>query len=119
MPSAREDYLLRMIQQLGVMLARLRERLTGKLTTAETEEVDRDAYAAIGMLLGPQAGVLNQLDADSAARLLGDPERVSLWVGLLRVRADTQRALGHADAAERLASRAEALEKTLRRSGKG
>jgi len=106
-----------MIQQLGVMLARLRERLTGKLTASDAEEVDREAYTAIGMLLGPQAGVLNQLDPDSAARLLGDAERVALWVGLLRVRADTQRTLGHEDAAARLAARADALERAARRRG--
>ena len=113
MPSAREDYLLRMIQQLGVMLARLRERLTGKLTQTDAEEVDREAYTAIGTLLGPQAAVLNQVDADSAARLLGDPDRVALWVGLLRVRAEAQRALGKNDGAGRLAARADALEKAI------
>jgi len=117
MPSAREDYLLRMIKQLGVVLARLRERLAGKATSADAEEVDREAHTGIGMLLGPQSGLLNQLDPDSAARLLGDAERVALWVGLLRVRADAQRLLGHGAAADRLAARAEALEKALRRRG--
>jgi hypothetical protein len=116
MPSAREDYLLRMIQQLGVVLARLRERLTGAAaTTTDAAEVDREAYAAIGTLLGPQAAVLNQLDADSAARLLGDAERVALWVSFLRVRAEAQRAMGRLDVADRLAARAEGLEKAAGR----
>ncbi len=122
MPSAREDYLLRMIQQLGVVLARLRERLTGLPATADATaaaEVDREAYAAIATLLGPQAAVLNQLDADSAARLLGDADRVALWVAFLRVRAEAQRTLGRPDAADRLAARAEALEKAVRGRGEG
>jgi hypothetical protein len=123
MPSAREDYLLRMIQQLGVVLARLRERLTGLSSTADATDaaaVDREAYASIGTLLGPQAGVLNQLDADSAARLLGDADRVSLWVAFLRIRAEAQRTMGRPDAADRLATRAEALERVIReRNGNG
>jgi hypothetical protein len=110
MPSAREDYLLRMIQQLGEMLRRLRERLTGKVDAGEAVEIEREAGQAIVTLLGPQASLLQQLDPASAVRLVADAHRVALWVGFLRLQADAQRASGRADAADRLAARAAALE---------
>ncbi len=114
MPTAREDYLIRLIQQLGEVLRRLRERLTGQTSGAEAVEVEREAGAAIGTLLGPQAPLLNQLDATSAARLLGDAERVRLWIALMRVQADAQRTGGRDDAAARSAARAAALEQAAR-----
>lgn len=113
MPSAREDYLLRMIQQIAAILARLRARLTGA-SGAEAAEVAREAGAAIATLLGPQASVLQQLDSASAARLVADADRVALWTALMRVQADALRASGRADAADRLAARATALEEAAR-----
>jgi hypothetical protein len=111
MPSAREDYLIRMIQQLGEVLRRLRARLAGKVDAGDAAEVEREAGAAIASLLGPQAPLLQHLDPASAVRLVADANRVALWVGFLRVQADAQRAAGRADAADRLAARAEALER--------
>jgi hypothetical protein len=113
MPSAREDYLLRMIQQIAAVLARLRERLTGA-SSAEAAEVEREAGAAIGTLLGPQAVLLGQLDPASAVRLVGAPDRVRMWVAFLHVQAEAQRMSGRADAADRLAARADALERSAR-----
>jgi hypothetical protein len=114
MPSAREDYLLRMIQQLGEVLRRLRERLTGQVDAGDAAEVDREAGAAITTLLGPQSPLLQQLDAASAVRLVGDPDRLGLWVALLRVQADARRADtrrgDREETADRLAARASALE---------
>lgn len=114
MPSAREDYLLRMIQQLGEVLARLRKRLMGQVDASDAAEVEREAGAAITTLLGPQTSLLQQLDPASAVRLIGDPERVGLWIALLRVQADARRAdrqrSDRDDTAERIAARASALE---------
>lgn len=114
MPSAREDYLIRMIQQMGEVLRRLRQRLTGQVDADDAAEVDREAGAAITTLLGPQAPLLRQLDAASAVRLIGDPERVGIWVALLRVQADARRAdtrrSDRDETADRLAARASALE---------
>jgi hypothetical protein len=110
MPSAREDYLIRLIQQMGEVLRRLRARLAGKVDAADTAEIEREAGQAIATLLGPQAVLLQQLDAASAVRLVADADRVALWTGLMRVQADAQRASGHEDAADRLVSRAAALE---------
>jgi hypothetical protein len=114
MPSAREDYLLRMLQQLGVVLTRLRERLTGAMGGAEAAEVEREAGGGIATLLGPQATLLQQLDPQSAVRLVGDADRVAMWIAFMRVQAEAQRASGRADAADRLAARAAALENAAR-----
>jgi hypothetical protein len=114
MPSAREDYLLRMIQQLGEVLRRLRARLIGKVDATEVAGIEREAGQAITTLLGPQAPVLQQLDVTSAVRTVGDRDRVAMWVAFLRVQSEAQRASGRIDAADRLAARAAALEQAAR-----
>ena len=96
------------------MLRRLRERLTGMTSAADLAEVERDARTAVETLLGPQGPMLSQLDPASAVRLLGNAERVSLWVGFLRVQADAQLAGGGREAADRLSARAAALEQAAR-----
>src|SRR5918992_625190 len=108
MPSAREDYLIRMIQQLGEVLRRLRQRLTGQVEANDAAAVDGEAGAAIATLLGPQAPLLQQLDPASAVRLVGDADRVALWTAFMRVQADAARVGGRVDAADRLAGRAPA-----------
>lgn len=110
MPAAREDYLIRLIQQLGEALRRLKARLSGKLESGDAAEVDREAGSAIASLLGPHATLVRQLDAASAVRLVGDPGRVALWVEFLRLQADAQRLDGRGDSATRLEARAQALE---------
>jgi hypothetical protein len=114
MPSAREDYLLRLIQQLGEVLRRLRGRLAGKVDTADAAEVEREAGQAIVTLLGPQAPLLQHLDPASAVRLVADADRVAMWGSFLHLQADAQRAGGRVDAADRLTARAAALEQAAR-----
>jgi hypothetical protein len=113
MPSAREDYLLRLIQQLAALARRLRERLTGA-GGDEAADVEREAADAVTSLLGPQAALLHALDAGSAVRLAGGAERVATWITLLEVQADAARARGEGDRAERLAARAAALGQAAR-----
>ena len=91
MAGARDDYLLRLIQEAAAALRRLRARL-GAGDSAK--EVSRDADAAIGTLLGPQRAMLERLDAWSAANLLGDPERVLVWSELMKLQADMLDASG-------------------------
>ena len=114
MPASREDYLIRMIQQLGEVLRRLRARLTGKVDAGDAAEVEREAGQAVTTLLGPQAPLLQQLDATSAVRIVGDAERVGIWIALMRVQADAQRLSGRVDVADRLTARALALEQAAR-----
>ena len=114
MPASREDYLIRMIQQLGEVLRRLRARLTGEPAADDLADVEREASTSITTLLGPQAPLLQQLDPTSAVRIVGDTERVALWTAFMRVQADALRVTGRADAADRLAARAAALEQAAR-----
>ncbi len=115
MASAREDYLSGLLTEMAVTLRRLRERLHDECAlTAPHAPVlaalSHEAAAAIATLLGDRAGLVQMLDATSAARLVGTREIAKLWSGFLRVRADAERAQGHADVAERLTMRAAALE---------
>lgn len=106
MPSAREDYLLRMIQQMAAALRRMREKLEGG---GAAEEVARDAQAAIASVLGARHTLFERLDARTAAQLMGDSERVHLWSDLLHVQADSVDALGETEHGKQLRARADAL----------
>jgi hypothetical protein len=114
MPSAREDYLLRLIQQLGGALARLRERLSGPRASLEADDIAREADTEIVRLLGPQALLLQQLDPTSAVRIVADPQRVAFWVAFLRVQAEAHRQGGRVDAAQRAEVRAAAIEQAAK-----
>lgn len=114
MPSQREDYLLRLLRQAAEALRRLREALTGE---ASAEEIDRDADAAIGELLGPRYQLLSSLDSRSATALIADPRRLELWIGLIRIQAAARRRLNDEDGAKSLDRRAEQLEQESARAG--
>lgn len=100
------DYLMRMIAIAAAIVARLRERLRRGEAPAE---VAQEARAAQGELLGKDASLLRALDAASAARLIGDRERLSAWAELLRVEAEALRQSGDAEGARRVEERARSL----------
>ena len=114
MPSAREGYLFRLLQQLAETLRRLRARLQAKGDAGEAAEVEREAGQAIVSLLGPQAPLLQHLDPPSAVRLVADADRVAMWTAFMRLQADAHRAGGRPDMADRLAARAEAVDQAAR-----
>ena len=107
MPGARDDFLMRLILQVAATLRRLRELVKGG---ALPEETIRDAGAAIGELLGPQRALMEMLDAKSASALVGDYDRLELWVQLIRLQADAALAAHDTARAEQLSARANALE---------
>lgn len=107
MSPQQEDYLLRMIRMAFQVVQRLRARLLGG--PAEAEEVVREARDAQGELLGPLAGAMAALDADTAVGLLRDRERLEAWAELLRVEAEAHRVLGDAARAEAAELRADAI----------
>ncbi|HLA14146.1 MAG TPA: hypothetical protein VJZ25_03905 [Gemmatimonadaceae bacterium] len=110
MSSQREDYLLRLIRQVAEALRRLREALSAEAAPAD---IERDAGVAIGELLGPRHGLLSSLDPHSAASLIADPRRVSLWSDLIRVQGAARRRLGDEAGAVALERRADALEQAV------
>jgi hypothetical protein len=107
MPGARDDYFLRLIQQVAAMLRRLRERVEGG---ALPDEITRDAGAAIGELLGPQRALMEMLDAKSAAALVGDADRLDLWIALIRMQSSAALSGQDTSKAAYLNARADALE---------
>src|SRR5687768_6659244 len=94
--SDQEDHLRRLMQQAAAALRWLRERLAGG---EPPTDIRGDAATAIASLLGPEAPLLGMLDAVTAARLLGNAERVTLWAELVEADADAALASGDSAAA--------------------
>ena len=104
---AQRDIVLGWIAQLGRLVARLLGRgSAGDLATAR-DQVDE----AVVSLLGPLAQILPQLEADSAAELLGDPDRIFAYAQLLDLDAVIREAAGEREAATEGRARAVALAK--------
>jgi hypothetical protein len=110
--NTQEDYLLRMIRQAAEILRQLKHRLLGGESSPES--IQRDAAAAIDLLLGSQAPVLAMLDPASAVQLVGHPALVELWCALLDVEADAADASGNASSDATFAARRRARAATLR-----
>jgi hypothetical protein len=95
---AQRDYILRMIEQLGVFLA----KIMGARNAGDFDLAEREAKAALGALFGPLAEMLEKVDSASAASLLGAPEKISAAAALYAERAAARegagkRAEAHAD----------------------
>ena len=101
MPFQRDDYVLRQVQAIAAMIARMMGlRLGGEIEKARTEL--EEAYT---LLLGPQAGLIRRVDVSTAMRLVGSSERLAVYAQLLEEEAaqETDEARGaslHARAAE-------------------
>ncbi len=87
--TEQEDYLIRLIRQVGELARRLRERLNG--SAEESATVRFDATQAVERLLGPDAALLTRVDADTAVRLIASPSRMDLWLELLEIEAEACR----------------------------
>jgi hypothetical protein len=105
--SDQEDYLLRMIQEAGRALARIRELLLGGATASPVVRAEIEQTTAL--LLGGDRPMLEQLDAESAVRLIGNADRVARWIELLELDAESQRQQGDAARAARRMERARSL----------
>ncbi len=110
MPARREDYSLSLVRRTAEALRRLREALQ---VNADPLAVIREADAAVGELLGPRHQLLASLDAVSAASLIADARRVTLWADLVRVQATARRRVGDDDGARLLERRADDLTHAL------
>lgn len=108
MPTERRDYIVRLIEQLGIAFRNLRGQLGANPETS-AEVADKSVHAQTE-LLGPLAATLPYLDAETAATLLGDPRRARLWADFIRLEADARRLEGEEDRAVALEARAAALD---------
>ena len=112
MPSSQSDYIMRMIEQLGAALRRLRQLLARGVPAAP--EVLEEAERAQAQLFGPLWPTLRLVDADTAAGLIPDRRQLELWVELLRLEGDASRLTGDDGRAVALEARAAELERALR-----
>jgi hypothetical protein len=121
MSIQQKDHILRLIEQAAAALRRLRERLASADAAVESAPDDAQSPSAIAQearhaqreLLGQHAALLQALDAPSAAAMVRDPERLTLWIELLRVEADAHRRAGDAPRADASLARAAALHAAL------
>lgn len=103
--SSREDYLLRMIRELGAVIA----RMLGQKNGGQVQEAMATLDEAEGELLGAHAQVVPRVDSATAAHILAEPQRIAAWARLLHERADLLRLAGDPDGAALLAVRAREL----------
>lgn len=80
----RDDYLLRMVEQVFQLLRRIVRRQSELELPAALAEVGESIRA----VLGPAAEVAERLDAATAVPLIADPTRAVLWARLLAARAE-------------------------------
>jgi hypothetical protein len=105
MSITQRDYILRVIEQLGQVVARVMEHVTKHEYEPAMAAVDEAERA----LLGDQLRSLKGVDATSAALFLHNPERVRGWALLVAQRAYLLGLMERPAAARAEALRAEAL----------
>ncbi len=104
------DFILRLIEQAGAAVARLRAML-GLGNTAEAEIVVHEAEQAQAALFGALWASVRVLDPASAAMLVGDARQLHAWLDLLRVQAAAYEQIGAMAESQALTARADALER--------
>lgn len=107
------DYILRMVAAAAAALGRLRQRIAAGAPATEIVQAARDAQ---GELLGKDVALLRAVDPASAAQMLGDDQRLTVWIDLLRVEADALREAGRAAEANAIAQQADHLLKRRQRA---
>lgn len=102
MSIVQQDYILRMIEQMGeLILAALRLKKSGALL-----ESDQTLTDALITVLPEHADLIEMVDERTAGTLLGDPRLVEGYSTLLLERAESKYRLGQETEAEMLQKRA-------------
>lgn len=113
MSMARRDYILRLIEQFGELLAKIMGlRKTGKL-----DEAEKLASETADGIFGSLRKMIDQVDPSSAAALLGSSEKLSVYAALTAEDAEIAAARG--DPRRARARRRRALELFLEASRMG
>ena len=103
-----KDYLLRLLEQLTEMMAKIRAALAAGRAREALDAIRK----ARGVLAGPLADSLDRVDAASAVALLGR-EKARVHGELLQLEADAHAALGDEAAARRAEMRVRAVKHAL------
>jgi hypothetical protein len=85
-PLKRDDYLVRQVKALAAVLA----RLAGLRLSGNIEEARAELTKAYSSVLGTQADLLRRVDSQTAAKLLGAPERILALAQLLNEEAEQE-----------------------------
>ena len=112
MQREQDDYVLRLIEESGLALRNLLQRLS--LESSSTEEIVQEAQAAQATLLGPYATIIPRVDADTAILLINNLHKVDLLIGFMRAEANASMNIGQEDRALELESKVEALEQAVK-----
>ena len=104
--DADKDWVLRQIRQLVQALARL---FAAQPTAAEVAQAEESLREASRSVLRVEWDLLDKLTPTSAARLLGEANRIAGYAALLAAHADLARAAGRHEEAERFRDRADEL----------
>jgi hypothetical protein len=107
------DVIRRMIKQLGEIAA----RIAGLTTERKLDEALSVVRQSEQELLGPLTATLNAVDAKTVRLLLGNDEKLQVWVVLLTERAKLLDAQGQPGAARSVASRSLELLQLLESQG--
>ena len=82
MSTINEDYILRQIERISELIA----VALGFNARGKVEHASRTLDAGLDELFGDQTGLLERLDAKTAARLIGDPRKIKAYADLIRTR---------------------------------
>lgn len=100
-----DDYLLRAIEQLSLMIA----AIVAKLRAGDVDDAERELAHAYDALLGGDRVFLDMVDAETLARVLGSPEKTRLLAQLSHLEAQACERKGDSLRAEGLRQRARDL----------
>jgi hypothetical protein len=101
--TEKKDAILRMIEQIRQMMARLMER--GR-DGGGVDDALRETNAAAAGLLGPLASVAPRLDSATAAHMVADADALGGWAELTAFEAGLHRQAGNEGAGRAAARRA-------------
>lgn len=101
----KKDYILRLIEQMGRMVAALLHKLRDG---EESREALANARVTLSQMLGPLGDIAPRMDSVTAGQMVGDPDVLGAWAELTAAEAEVASAHGDIDAAG--SSRRRALE---------
>ena len=113
MASVNQDYIIRMIEELGAFLRRVRDLIRLGRVQDALAEIQAGAQSFVGM----DVKLFSLLDARTLVGQLGSPEKASLVAALLTAQAEALESLGEPEQAQSARTRALELYLELQLSG--
>lgn len=90
MAAFRNDYILRLIESIGIVIA----KVVGLRVKGQFEEALQEIETATALLPGPPTEMLSMVDSSTAAGLLQQPAYIAAYARLLAEKARIQRQMG-------------------------